>query len=62
MDDAFYRLTFVQQISVNKAMFITAYNIIVSSNGDLTKAVIQYATDSGQTHLTADLLRYCRLV
>jgi hypothetical protein len=60
MDDAYDRLTYAQQISINKAMFIRAYNIVVQCGDDTQKLDTAILAEEG--HLRADLARYCRLV
>jgi hypothetical protein len=63
MDEAFDRLTIVQQRNVNKHMFVVAYNCVVRSKGDnsaLVKEVRKETADCPE--LEADLLRYCKLV
>jgi hypothetical protein len=63
MDDAFDRLTYIQKMSVNRAMFAFAYNIVVQSRGDNSKLEDAISRETSRAeHLRADLIRYCRLV
>lgn len=63
MDEAFERLTAVQQRNVNKHMFVVAYGCVVRSKGDKGALVREVRKETADCpELEADLLRYCRLV
>lgn len=63
MDDAFERLTYIQQKNINKKLFYLAYDCVVLSRGDpyLLVEIIKEKT-SHTPYLSSDLLRYCKLV
>ena len=63
MEDAFGRLTAIQQRSINKRMFEVACQIVLEcgdSNTSAFKEVVRQHTVSCP-HLAADLFRYCKL-
>ena len=61
MENAFDRLTPVQQLGINEAMFELAYYIVTThkKEEDIHKA-IKNETENYQ-NLKADLTRYCKL-
>lgn len=63
MNDAFERLTFVQQHNINKDMFSVAYECIVFAKDDDSKLfyIVQKKSQKNPD-IAADLLRYCKLV
>ena len=62
MEEAFGRLTAIQQRSVNKRMFEAACKIVLrcGDDTDAYKEAIRHETASCP-HLASDLFRYCKL-
>ena len=59
-DKAYDRLTAVQKHCINRDAFNTAYSLITTYEGhSLIDAIISKTKSC--PHLTADLIRYCRL-
>lgn len=63
MDDAFKRLTFIQQDNINKETFAIAYECVVNAGDDNNKLfyIVQQKVKRNPSLIT-DLLRYCKLV
>jgi len=62
MEEAFNRLTTVQQNNINKYMFEIAYKCVAKSGSqpDILVQIVK-ETASDYPHLEKDLLRYCKL-
>ncbi len=59
MEEAFERLTAIQQRSINKRMFEVACQIVLDLKINKKEAVRQHTVSC--PHLAADLFRYCKL-
>lgn len=63
MEEAFGRLTAIQQKNINKAMFVFVYNCIVRSKGDYDIFVnIVQEEISNFGDLECDVIRYYKLI
>lgn len=62
MEEAFNRLTKVQQNNINKYMFEIAYKCVAKS-GSQQEILVQIVKETVENypHLEKDLLRYCKL-